>query len=72
MKKNLGIADRVVRILLVLLITLLYLTQMISGTVAIVLLAIAGILLLTSIFSTCPIYSALGWTSRNKEMANHG
>ena len=70
MKKNLGMADRVVRILLVMLITLLYLTQMISGIVAIVLLAFAGVLLLTSIFSTCPIYSVLGLSSK-KEYSKH-
>jgi fatty acid desaturase len=70
MKKNLGIADRVVRILVVMLIAVLYLTQMISGIVAIVLLTIAGVLLLTSIFSTCPIYAALGLSSR-KEYSKH-
>lgn len=70
MKKNLGIADRVVRILLVMLIALLYVTQMITGTAAIVLLAIAGVLLLTSIFSTCPIYAALGLSSK-KEYSKH-
>ncbi len=70
MKKNLGIADRVVRILLVMLIALLYVTQMITGTAAIVLLALAGVLLLTSIFSTCPIYAALGLSSK-KEFSKH-
>lgn len=70
MKKNLGIADRVVRILLVMLIALLYVTQMITGTAAIVLLALAGVLLLTSIFSTCPIYAALGLSSK-KEYSKH-
>jgi hypothetical protein len=70
MKKNLGIADRVVRILLVMLIAILYLTQVISGTVAIVLLAIGGILLLTSIFSTCPIYAATGLSSRKDKSKN--
>ncbi len=70
MKKNLGIADRVVRILLVMLIALLYVTQMITGTAAIVLLALAGVLLLTSIFSTCPIYTALGLSSK-KEYSKH-
>ena len=70
MKKNLGIADRVLRILLVMLVVLLYITQMISGTTAIVLFTIAGILFLTSIFSTCPIYAALGLSSR-KENSKH-
>ncbi len=65
-----GIADRMVRILLVMLIAVLYFTQMITGTVAIVLLVFAGVLLLTSIFSTCPIYSALGFSTK-KEYSKH-
>jgi fatty acid desaturase len=70
MKKNLGIADRVVRILLVMLIALLYISQVVSGTTGVVMLAVAGVLLLTSIFSTCPIYAALGLSSK-KEFSKH-
>ncbi|HWC53254.1 MAG TPA: DUF2892 domain-containing protein [Chitinophagaceae bacterium] len=57
MKKNMGNADRVARLLLALLIVGLYLLNIITGTLAYVLLAIAGIFVLTSLVSFCPLYS---------------
>ena len=60
MKKNLGNADRFIRLLIAAAVAVLYFTNMISGTLAVVLLVFAGILLLTSFVGTCPIYSILG------------
>ena len=60
MKKNVGIADKVIRITLAVLITILYLTHVVSGAWGIVLLVIAAILLLTSFVSTCPLYAIFG------------
>ena len=56
MKKNMGSADRVLRFMAAVVIAILYLTHQISGTVAIGLLVIAGILILTSFVSFCPLY----------------
>lgn len=60
MKKNMGGADRIVRILLALVISVLYFTQTISGTLGIVLLVLGGIFLLTSFISFCPLYAPFG------------
>lgn len=60
MKKNMGSADRVIRVLMALVIAGLYFSKIISGTVAIVLLVVAGIFLLTSLIGSCPLYSVLG------------
>tara|TARA_B100001250_G_C19726918_1_gene756533 strand:+ start:667 stop:867 length:201 start_codon:yes stop_codon:yes gene_type:complete len=60
MKKNMGIADRVIRILLAVVVAALYFLGVISGTVAIVLLALAGIFILTSLISFCPLYAPFG------------
>lgn len=60
MKKNMGSADRVIRVLIALVIAGLYFSKIISGTVAIVLLVVAGIFLLTSLIGSCPLYSVLG------------
>ena len=56
MKKNMGTIDRVFRALVAVAIIVLYLANIISGIVAIILLAIAAIFILTSFMSFCPLY----------------
>lgn len=63
MKKNMGLTDKLIRISVVIFIAILYFTATITGTLAIVLLVIAGIFLLTSAISFCPLYSILGINS---------
>ena len=72
MKKNLGPTDRTVRVMLAIVVVVLYATNMISGTLAIILLAISAIFILTSLVSFCPIYAILGLSSeRKKGHASH-
>jgi hypothetical protein len=66
MKKNMGSTDKVVRILVAVIIAGLYYTDYISGTVAIVLLIIAGVFIITSFISTCPLYLPFGISTRKK------
>ena len=56
MKKNRGATDRITRILIAAIIASLYFTQIISGTIAIIALALAVIFVLTSWIGTCPLY----------------
>jgi len=67
MKPNMGTSDKAVRILLALVVIVLYLTNVISGTLAIVLLAFAVILILTSFISFCPLYLPFGINTQKKE-----
>ena len=67
MKKNMGTIDKVVRILAALVISGLYFANQISGTTAIVLLVVAGIFILTSFISFCPLYFPFGISTRKKE-----
>jgi hypothetical protein len=60
MKKNMGSVDRIARVLIALTIVALYYANVISGTVAIVLLVFAGIFILTSFISFCPLYAPFG------------
>lgn len=60
MKKNMGSADKTMRILVAVAIIALYFANMISGTVAILLLVLAGVFLLTSFIGTCPLYMPFG------------
>ncbi len=56
MKKNVGTVDKVVRIVLAAAIVVLFFTRVITGTLGIILLILAGILVLTSILGICPLY----------------
>lgn len=60
MKKNMGSVDRVVRVLIAAIIAGLYLGGAISGTLGIVLLVLAGVFVLTSLVSFCPLYAPFG------------
>jgi hypothetical protein len=60
MKKNMGNADRIIRIIAAAIIAILYFTGTLSGTLGIVLLVLAGIFVLTSLVSFCPLYAPFG------------
>ena len=55
-----GTTDKFIRILIAVVIAVLYFMGYISGTLAIILMAVAIIFLLTSLISFCPLYSVLG------------
>ena len=60
MKKNMGNADRMIRIALVVLFAALYFTNTVTGTFGIILLILGGVFLLTSLISFCPLYTLIG------------
>ncbi|MGG9964647.1 YgaP family membrane protein [Ferruginibacter sp. SUN106] len=60
MKKNMGSYDRIIRLLIAAVVAVLYFTNVITGTLGIVLLIIAGVFVLTSLISFCPLYTILG------------
>lgn len=63
MKKNMGTADRMIRILIAAIVIILFISHVITGTLGIVLVAIAAIFLLTSFIGVCPLYSLFGFSS---------
>jgi hypothetical protein len=67
MKKNMGTIDKVIRILVSVLVVILYFTNVISGTWGIILLALAAVLVATTVLSFCPIWLALGFSTMKKE-----
>lgn len=67
MNKNVGLVDKTIRIILAILIAVLYFTDQISGTVAIVLGIIAVMLLLTSLISFCPLYAVVKLSTIKKK-----
>jgi hypothetical protein len=57
MKKNMGAVDRITRLVIAAIIITLYLTNVITGTIGIVLVTVAAIFLATSLIGFCPLYT---------------
>lgn len=55
-----GNADRIIRILIAAVVGVLYFTGTVTGTLGIILLVLAGVFLLTSFISFCPLYTLFG------------
>lgn len=72
MKTNIGSTDRIIRVILAVVLVALYYTHVISGTVAIILLVCAGMLLLTSYIRFCPMYLPFDFKTMKKKIhASH-
>lgn len=67
MKQNVGTTDKVIRILIAVVIGVLYFTNTISGTLAIVLGILAVVFLLTSFINFCPLYLPFGINTSKKK-----
>ena len=60
MKRNMGNIDRIIRIIIAIVVAALYFTGAIPGTLGIILMVVAAVFVLTSLFSVCPLYSIVG------------
>lgn len=67
MKKNMGLTDQIIRIVLAAIVGLLFFTETISGTTALILGALAIIFVITSFIGFCPLYSPLGINTRKSK-----
>lgn len=67
MKKNMGGADRIIRIILAIVFAALYFTGTVSGTWGIVLVVLGGVFLATSVISFCPLYLPFGINTCKKD-----
>lgn len=66
MNKNMGTADRTIRILLAVAVAVLYFTHRISGTLAIVLGIFAIAFVVSSLIGWCPSYVPFGLSTRKR------
>ncbi len=60
MKANMSSADRIIRLVIAAIIATLYFTNVITGTLGIILLVLAAVFTLTSFISFCPLYTLFG------------
>jgi hypothetical protein len=66
MKKNIGTIDKVIRIVFAIAVITLFLTNIISGVLGVVLIAVSAILVITSMLGVCPLYMILGLNTAEK------
>ncbi len=67
MKINMGGADRIIRVIVAAVIAVLFFTKVITGTLGIVLVVLAGVFLLTSVIGLCPLYLPFGLRTTSKK-----
>ena len=69
MKKNIGTIDKLIRLVIAAVFVILYFMGIVSGTLGIVLLVLAGVFVVTSLISFCPLYTVLGLNSGKTDEA---
>lgn len=67
MKKNMGNTDRIIRVVLAIVFSVLYFTGTITGTFGLVLVVLGAIFLATSFISFCPLYTLVGMNTCEKK-----
>jgi hypothetical protein len=67
MKKNMGTTDKVIRILIAVVIAILFFTNIITGTLGIILMLLAAIFVLVSLIGFCPLYLPFGINTDKKK-----
>jgi hypothetical protein len=67
MKKNMGTADVVIRIIVAIIFVILFATKTVTGLPGIILVALAAVFVLTSIFQVCPLYMPFKINTGKKE-----
>jgi hypothetical protein len=60
MKKNMGLTDRTIRVIVAAIIIVLYLIGIFTGKLGVVALVVVTVLFLTSLISVCPLYVPFG------------
>ena len=68
MKKNMWTIDRTIRLIVAIVFAVLYITNIVTGTIGLVLVILGAVFVLTSLISFCPLYLPFGInTCKTKE-----
>jgi len=70
MRKNMGAADKLIRLIVAAIIAILFFMEVITGKFALVLLIVAGVFVLSSLISFCPLYGLLGINTCHTKKSN--
>ncbi|MBP1640842.1 MAG: hypothetical protein H6Q17_2425 [Bacteroidetes bacterium] len=66
MKKNIGILDKGIRLAIALIIVILDINDIVTGTLGNILLIVAVLLVITTFLGFCPLYLLFGWNTNKK------
>lgn len=72
MKKNMGSADRIIRLIVAAIFAYLYFSHSVEGTLGLVLLVAGVVFALTSLVSFCPLYTIFGIKTCKTDNASSG
>ncbi len=67
MIQNMGSLDKGIRLVLAAIFVGLYFTDVVSGTLGIVLLVLAGVFALTSFIGSCPLYLPFNLSTKKEK-----
>jgi hypothetical protein len=63
MKKNMGPADRIIRILLAAAFAYLYFAGVVTGVFGLILVILGSVFVLTGLIGFCPLYTVFGFNT---------
>lgn len=69
MNKNIGSADRIIRLVVAVVLIGLFAANVVSGTVGYIVLVVAAIAAITALVNFCPLYAILGMGTHKAEAA---
>jgi len=67
MKTNVGPIDKAIRLFIALVLVVMFYSKVVTGTLGIVILVLAGIFLLTGLIRFCPLYLPFGINTWKKK-----
>jgi hypothetical protein len=60
MKKNMGVTDRAIRLVIAAVLIGLYFSGTVTGTLGVIALIVGGVFTLTTLVGFCPLYTLVG------------
>jgi len=60
MKKNMGVTDRAIRLVIAAVLIGLYFSGTVTGTLGVIALVVGGVFTLTTLVGFCPLYTLVG------------
>jgi len=72
MKQNVGLTDRIIRVMIAIILGSVFYMDFVSGTAAIIVVVLAVINLVTGIIGWCAIYAALGISTAAEDENDKG
>lgn len=67
MKSNIGPIDKAIRLFIALVLIVLFYENVVTGTLGIIVLVLASVVLLTALVGFCPLYLPFGISTHKKK-----